>query len=191
MPPVPYGPTRALTYDRRLVPAGAWIRVEQRTDAAGTTVTARLEGLRPGQAYGAHVHTGPCGADPKAAGGHYQHVPKPEADPRNEVWLDFTADAHGSGVAGARQAWGFRPGGAASVVLHDEPGGAGARIACFTVPFAPRGSAPERPALVRPVPERPALVRPVPEKPAPESPVPENPAPARSAPGGPAPAEKA
>ncbi|WP_405481538.1 hypothetical protein [Streptomyces sp. NBC_00009] len=49
----------------------------------------------------------------------------------------FTTDAHGAGAATARQGWEFRPGEARSVVLHGMPGGAGARIACFTVPFEP------------------------------------------------------
>ncbi|MCZ9343538.1 superoxide dismutase family protein, partial [Streptomyces sp. TRM76130] len=67
----------------------------------------------------------PCGADPAAAGGHYQHRPSADpahANPDNEVWLDFTPDAHGEGQAQARHDWGFRPGAASSVVIHDRPG---------------------------------------------------------------------
>ncbi|MYW65428.1 superoxide dismutase family protein [Streptomyces sp. SID8379] len=136
-PPTAFVPSSAVTYDMGLVPAAASVRVEQRGDEAGMTVTLEVAGLVPGRAYGAHVHEKPCGADPEAAGGHYRHVRDPErADAGNEVWLDFTADASGDGRAAVRKAWGLRAGGAGSVVLHDVPGGAGARIACFTVPFA-------------------------------------------------------
>ncbi|MEU7579016.1 superoxide dismutase family protein [Streptomyces sp. NPDC041068] len=142
-PPMALIPSPAVTYDMGLVPAASWIQVEQRSDAAGTTVTARVRGLRPGHAYGVHVHRKPCGATPDAAGGHYQHrvdPVRPSKDPAylnsdNEVWLDFTAAADGSGSAWAHHRWGFRPGEAASVVLHREQGGAGDRVACFTVPF--------------------------------------------------------
>ncbi|MCD7439562.1 superoxide dismutase family protein [Streptomyces lincolnensis] len=138
-PPEAFVPSAAVTYDRELVPAGAWIEVAQRTGLGGaTTVGLRTKGLRPGHSYGVHVHQKPCAADPAAAGGHYQH--EPSADPHhvtaeNEVWLDFTADGHGSGTARAHHSWGFRRGEASSVVLHDEPGSKGARVACFTVPF--------------------------------------------------------
>ncbi|WP_312885674.1 hypothetical protein [Streptomyces physcomitrii] len=60
-------------------------------------------------------------------------------NPHNEVWLDFTSDGHGEGFAAAHHQWGFRPGEANSVVIHQEPGGAGERLACFTGPFEPRG----------------------------------------------------
>lgn len=36
---------------------------------------------------------------------------------------------------GTRHDWGFRQGGAGSVVLYDGAGAGGARLACFTVPF--------------------------------------------------------
>ncbi|MGA4848623.1 superoxide dismutase family protein [Streptomyces sp. G5(2025)] len=145
-PPEAVARSAAVTYDTRLVPVGARIEVLQRTDRDGTTVTARVKGLKPGHAYGAHVHQKPCGADPEASGGHYQHRVDPVQpsknpaylNPRNEVWLDFTARADGSGSARAHHRWGFRPGEAASVVLHREQGGAGERVACFTVPFEPR-----------------------------------------------------
>ncbi|MFF5981356.1 superoxide dismutase family protein [Streptomyces olindensis] len=129
----------ALTYDRSLVPTASWIEVGQHTARGGaTTVRLRVTGMKPGHAYGVHVHREPCGADPAAAGGHYQHRPSGDphhVGPHNEVWLDFTADRHGAGAASARHDWGFRRGEASSVVLHDVPGGAGARVACFTVPF--------------------------------------------------------
>ncbi|WUI49308.1 superoxide dismutase family protein [Streptomyces sp. NBC_00414] len=133
-------PSAAVTYDDTgLVPPASWIEVGQHSGERGrTTVTLRAKGLKAGHAYGVHVHRNPCGADPAAAGGHYQH--RPSANPaatnaENEVWLDFTADGRGEGGASARHDWNFRRGEAASVVLHAEPGGAGARLACFTVPF--------------------------------------------------------
>ncbi|NEC16347.1 superoxide dismutase family protein [Streptomyces sp. SID8014] len=143
-------PSDAVTYDLDLVPAGAWIRVDQAVSRTGTTVVAEVRGLRPGRAYGAHVHTGVCGADPQDAEGHYQHKADPVqpstdpayVNPRNEVWLDFTTDTEGAARAVARHAWGFRPGEAASVVIHGEQGGSGARLGCFSVPFASPDDAP-------------------------------------------------
>ncbi|MEU1130435.1 superoxide dismutase family protein [Streptomyces sp. NPDC005900] len=145
-PPTAFIPSPAVTYDMRLVPAASWILVRQHGDERGTTVTLRVRGLKPGHAYGVHVHRKPCGARPEASGGHYQHRVDPVQpskdpaylNPRNEVWLDFTAKADGTGSARAHHRWGFRPGEAASVVLHREQGGAGDRLACFTVPFEPR-----------------------------------------------------
>ncbi|MFG3404602.1 superoxide dismutase family protein [Streptomyces sp. NPDC048142] len=136
-PPGSFVPSDALTYDARLVPAGARIEVTQVADPSGTRVGARLRGLVPGRAYGMHVHTSPCGADPAAAGPHYQHRPAATADPVNEVWLDFRTDEDGDGRAEALHGWGFRAGGARSVIIHDGQGGSGERAACFSVPFGP------------------------------------------------------
>lgn len=138
-PPGSFVPSDALTYDTRLVPAGARVEITELADPFGTRVEARLRGLVPGRAYGMHVHTSPCGADPAAAGPHYQHRPAATADPVNEVWLDFRTDRDGEGRAEALQDWEFRKGGARSVIIHDRQGGAGERAACFTVPFGPRG----------------------------------------------------
>ncbi|MFI6338006.1 superoxide dismutase family protein [Streptomyces sp. NPDC050535] len=143
-PPTAFVPSAALTYDASLVPAASRIEVSQHTEAGGaTTVRLKVEGLKPGYVYGVHVHQKPCGAEPAAAGGHYQHRKdpvQPSMDPAyanadNEVWLDFTPDGNGAGDASARHGWNFRPGEASSVVLHDKPGMTGSRIACFTVPF--------------------------------------------------------
>ncbi|OON76738.1 hypothetical protein B1H18_20425 [Streptomyces tsukubensis] len=142
-PPTAFVPSRAMTYDQSLVPAGAGIDVEQRTDKEGTVVILRASGLVAGHKYGVHVHTGVCGSDPAAAGGHYQHVADPVqpsvsaayANADNEIWLDFTADAHGAGRATARHDWHLRSKQANSVVIHSAPGGSGDRVACFTVPF--------------------------------------------------------
>ncbi|MEU4612540.1 superoxide dismutase family protein [Streptomyces umbrinus] len=138
-PPGAFVPSAAVTYDTRLVPAGSWIEVGQRSAERGaTTVKLRVTGLKAGHEYGAHVHRKPCGADPAAAGGHYQHRPSTDpadVNPDNEVWLDFTADSRGAGAASARHNWNFRFGEAGSVVLHSAPGSSGARLACFSVPF--------------------------------------------------------
>ncbi|NBE55471.1 superoxide dismutase family protein [Streptomyces boluensis] len=144
-PPSAFVNSEAKTYDMDLVPAGAHIEVAQVAGAGGNRITLRVDGLRPGYAYGAHVHQKPCGALPEDAGGHYQHRRDPVqpshdpayVNPRNEVWLDFTADRDGRGNAAARHGWGFRAGQAASVVLHRQQGGAGDRLACFSVPFSP------------------------------------------------------
>ncbi|MFE4717426.1 superoxide dismutase family protein [Streptomyces sp. NPDC056728] len=142
-PPNAFVASRALTYDMNLVRAGARIEVVQR--GGHGRVSVRVEGLAAGRAYGAHVHQGECGGDPVAAGGHYQYCEDPVqpsmdpacANPESEVWLGFTTDAHGAGAASARQSRELRSGEARSVVLHGMPGGAGARIACFTVPVEP------------------------------------------------------
>lgn len=135
----------AVTYDTKLVPAGSQIEIDQRGRPNDMSVTLRVKGMQPGYAYGAHVHEKPCGVDPEAAGGHYQHRKDPVqpsedpayVNPENEVWLDFTAGTDGSGTATSRHDWEFRAGEARSVVLHRERGGAGERLACFTVPFLP------------------------------------------------------
>ncbi|GAA2311593.1 superoxide dismutase family protein [Streptomyces kunmingensis] len=141
-PPMAFVASPAMTYDMKLVPAAASITVDQRGDGKSMTVGLSVEGLAPGHAYGAHVHQKPCGADPEAAGGHYQHVVDPkQATAANEVWLDLTTDATGKGAVAVRKAWGLRAGEAGSVVIHDAPGGAGKRVGCLTVPFQSVSSA--------------------------------------------------
>lgn len=135
-PPGSFVPSDALTYDTALVPAAARIEITQYSDRTSHRVGTRLRGLVPNRAYGMHVHTSPCAADPASAGPHYQHRASATADPVNEVWLDFRTDRNGVGEAEARHEWGFRDGGARSVVVHDAQGGAGKRVACFTVPFS-------------------------------------------------------
>ncbi|MFJ6660190.1 superoxide dismutase family protein [Streptomyces sp. NPDC091377] len=138
-PPAALVPSAAVTYDETFVPAGAWIEVGQSTAPDGaTSVRLKVRGVKPGHSFGVHVHQKPCAADPAAAGGHYQHVKSTDphqANPDNEVWLDFTAGPTGSGDASARHDWGFRRGEASSVVLHAEPGNHGSRVGCFTIPF--------------------------------------------------------
>jgi Cu-Zn family superoxide dismutase len=148
----------APTYDTDAVPAGASVQVTQRLDEDGMTIRARVRGVRPDRTFGVHVHTAPCGADPQDAGPHYQHrkdshQPSTDpafANPRNEVWLDFTTNASGNGSSQTQHPWQFRAGGARSIVLHEHAtatadgraGMAGKRLACFTMPFGPWPTGP-------------------------------------------------
>ncbi|GAA4962852.1 hypothetical protein [Actinoplanes utahensis] len=142
-----------LSYDRAVVPAGARARLTVHDTETGVRVNLLATGLKPRHAYGAHLHTSRCGKDPADAGPHYQHSVDPAAapgqpsvdpafaNPRNEIWLDFTTDAFGTGKAVSVQEWPFdesRP--PWSLVLHAEhthtapgqAGTAGPRLACLT-----------------------------------------------------------
>ncbi|RSD19736.1 superoxide dismutase family protein [Amycolatopsis eburnea] len=148
-----YAPSaHAVTYRPDLVPAGARAHVFSLSAAhAGTTTTLVVTGLRPGRAYGAHAHAQRCGATGDAAGPHFQHVPDPVkpstdpayANPRNEIWLDFTTDRLGTGFARSTVDWTFAGRRARSVVVHEththtdpgHAGTAGARLACLDVDF--------------------------------------------------------
>ncbi|GHD98313.1 superoxide dismutase family protein [Streptomyces alanosinicus] len=131
--------SKAVTYNQSLVPSGTWIRVRQQTQRNGaTTVQVRVTGIKAGHLFGVHVHQKACGADPAAAGSHYQDkagTDSTHVNAANEVWLDFKSDSHGGGMATAQHTWTFRKGEASSVVIHSEPGMKGSRVACFTVPF--------------------------------------------------------
>ncbi|PSL55006.1 Cu-Zn family superoxide dismutase [Saccharothrix carnea] len=135
------------SYDAR-VPAGARAEVVAGAVDGGTVVLLRTSGLLPNREYGAHAHVNPCGPAPADAGPHYQHVQGGATDPafanpRNEIWLDFTTDEHGRGSAMTRVPWEFGERRAGSIVLHEEhthtepgqAGTAGARVGCLTVPF--------------------------------------------------------
>jgi superoxide dismutase, Cu-Zn family len=152
----PYRPgATAISYDPEVVPPGAKARLAIADLPYGTSVRLTVEGLLPSRAYGAHLHTKPCTAIPDEAGPHYQHHPDPAAvasppsvnpvyaNPRNEVWLDFTTDATGAGSARSDHGWDFDPAAPPrSLVLHaehtmtgpGEAGKAGARAACLTLP---------------------------------------------------------
>ena len=130
-----HGPTvvHDTTYEQIRTQVHAW-------SSEGTTrVRLMVTGLPAGRTFGAHVHTGTCGADPLASGGHYQHSTDPSVPlAQREVWLDVTADADGRGVATTTVPWVFAPGSAGSVVIHALPtnaltGAAGARLACTSV----------------------------------------------------------
>ncbi len=112
----------------------AWSRDGQ------TRFRLMVTGLPPNAALGAHVHTGRCGLDPLASGGHYQHPGAAGPLVDREVWLDLTADARGRAVSEATRPWTIAAGSAGSVVIHaattnPETGVAGARLMCTDVPF--------------------------------------------------------
>ncbi|GGQ50886.1 superoxide dismutase family protein [Couchioplanes azureus] len=147
--PVPDG-TQAITYDSAAVPPGATAQVSVATTVQGIRVRLAVTGLVSRRAYGAHLHTKTCTSVPDDAGPHYQHQADPSqpsvdpayANPRNEVWLDFTTDPRGAATVAAQQSWTFdpvRP--PRSLVLHAQltrtdpgkAGTAGARVACLTL----------------------------------------------------------
>lgn len=65
------------------------------------------------------------------------------ANPRNEIWLDFSTDRLGTGFARSTVDWTFGARRAHSVVVHEththtnpgHAGTAGARLACLDVAF--------------------------------------------------------
>lgn len=153
---LPWRPgSAAITYDPAVVPPGATATLTITRTGYGTEVRLRTTGLVPQRAYGAHLHTRPCTAVPEEAGPHYQNHHDPAAtpsspstnpvyaNPRNEIWLDFTANADGAGESEAVHGWDFRPAEPPrSLVLHaehthtapGEAGKAGDRVACLTLP---------------------------------------------------------
>jgi Cu/Zn superoxide dismutase len=110
--------------------------------AGSTTFVLRVTGVDPaaaGETYGAHLHAGPCVAgNGPAAGPHYNSTGQPPTavNDQTEVWLDFTVNAGGVGVATTTVP--FVPlSGERSVVIHAEPtapsGTAGVRLECLPV----------------------------------------------------------
>lgn len=159
---LPGGANTVVTYDVNQVPVGAQVQVHTvETPNNKTIVTLHAWGLLPNESYGAHAHYRSCGATGAAAGAHYQNVVDPAtggdetvvsknddyANPDNEVWLDLATNASGNGRAQTVVDWTFRAradGSPRSVILHvnatspgpvPDPGNAGARLACVTVPF--------------------------------------------------------
>ncbi|MEV4181006.1 superoxide dismutase family protein [Streptosporangium canum] len=131
----------AVAYNARLAPPGASATLTAESGAVLATSTLTVGGLLPDRTYGAHLHVNPCGAKPEDAGPHYQHAHS-HASADNEVWLDFTTDAHGAATATAKQDWAFIPGRLPrSLVIHAKPttrtgadaGTAGPRVACVTL----------------------------------------------------------
>ncbi|MFI6387407.1 superoxide dismutase family protein [Nonomuraea sp. NPDC050540] len=133
--------TAAIAYDRALAPAGSQASLTAESIGGRTTSSLVVEGLLPKRAYGAHLHTNPCGAKPDDAGPHFQHHGK-SASAANEVWLDLTTDAEGTGRATARNDWALEPGHLPrALVIHAQTttstgpsaGTAGPRVACLTL----------------------------------------------------------
>ncbi|MFF4595250.1 superoxide dismutase [Amycolatopsis sp. NPDC001319] len=142
----------AVTYRTDLVPGGAQAHVfGTSAHTTGTTTALVVTGLLPNHQYGAHAHANACGPSGDDAGPHFQHTPDPVkpsvdptyANPRNEIWLDFTTDHFGTGHAKSTVDWTFGSRRAHSVVIHEththtdagHAGTAGARLACLDVAF--------------------------------------------------------
>ncbi|BCJ50881.1 hypothetical protein Asp14428_23560 [Actinoplanes sp. NBRC 14428] len=147
--PAPEG-TQAITYNSAVVPPGATAQVTITTTNQGIRVRLAVTKLVARRAYGAHLHSMSCTSVPDDAGPHYQHRTDPSkpsvdpayANPRNEVWLDFTTDPRGAATVASVQNWTLdpvRP--PRSLVLHSEltrtdpgkAGTAGPRVACLTL----------------------------------------------------------
>jgi superoxide dismutase, Cu-Zn family len=153
---LPFQPgATAITYNPAVVPPGAKARLTITDLAYGTQVRLTVSGLVPSRAYGAHLHTKPCTGIPDEAGPHYQHHHDPAAvasppsvnpvyaNPKNEIWLDFTASPTGAATAEVTHGWDFDPTAPPrSLILHaehtrtapGEAGKAGDRAACLTLP---------------------------------------------------------
>jgi Cu-Zn family superoxide dismutase len=142
----------AITYKPDLLPAGADATVLSTSRPEGrTTVLLTVHGLRPTHKYGAHVHQNSCGAKGEDAGPHFQNVPDPAqpsvnpsyANPRNEIWLDFTTDKDGNATTVSSVPWRFTDRHPRSIVVHAEhtqthaghAGAAGDRLGCVNVDF--------------------------------------------------------
>lgn len=92
-----------------------------------------VEGLKASTEYVAHVHELPCGED--QAGTHYKHDPTIAAEEEaNEIWLHFTTDADGRGMASTQQLGKVARMDAQSIVVHD-PDADGAKMACANLFF--------------------------------------------------------
>src|SRR5512133_848854 len=125
---------------------GASAQVTLASSAAGATATLHVWGVASGaqdDTFGAHLHTGACVTNSgPSAGGHYNAdaiagTSPVEVSDQTEVWLDFTVNSEGRGVATAVVPFTPTPG-TRSVVIHAEPtnhetGSAGARLACLPV----------------------------------------------------------
>ena len=141
-------------YDATLFPAGGTAAVQAVLGGTTTLVRLQVSGLVANRRYGSHVHYLPCGETPAASGAHYQYVQDPAtggslttastdpayANPRNEIWLDFTTNAAGAASSTSVVAWRMPADREArSVIIHamgtDPTGAAGARLACIDVPF--------------------------------------------------------
>jgi hypothetical protein len=92
-----------------------------------------VEGLTPEIEYIAHVHRLPCAED--LGGGHYKHDPTiVEELEDNEIWLRFTTDVNGRGVASTEQIEKIARMDAQSIVIHDPEAG-DVKMACADLNF--------------------------------------------------------
>lgn len=129
------GPDHVYGSSGELADATADVHVVM-TGEGGSMITLHLRGVEAeaGRTFGAHVHQTPCGENPLASGGHYQHAATGDLEAR-EVWLDVTVNEAGNGHAEARRPWSVDQSAPRSVVIHAAPtapnGTAGARLACI------------------------------------------------------------
>lgn len=153
--------TIAATYDPALVPVGATFKVKYEEKSkhqdVSTKVKVEVNGLTADRAFGAHLHAKPCGATGDDAGPHFQYITDPVqpsvdpayANPRNEVWLDFTTGKKGEAKPETTVSWRAdlqrRP---MSLIIHDHhthtgpghAGTAGPRLACVNLPWTTGGT---------------------------------------------------
>jgi Cu-Zn family superoxide dismutase len=124
----------AYTYNTAVVPEGATARLRVVETGGGETLAILIvRGLPANRTYAVHAHTGPCSANPMSSEGHYQHQPGGPVDPVNELWLGFTTNAAGAGVAHAIVDWKFRDNDSReSITFHH---GGPARVACLPADF--------------------------------------------------------
>ncbi len=124
----------AYTYNPVVVPEGATAMLRVVETGGGKTVAVLIvRGLPTNTTYAVHAHTGPCSASPMSSEGHYQHQPSGPVDPVNELWLGFTTNAAGVGVAHAMVDWEFRDNDSSeSITFHH---GGPARVACLPADF--------------------------------------------------------
>jgi superoxide dismutase, Cu-Zn family len=120
--------------------AGVRTQVHAWSKDGETRFRLMATGLPPNRSFGAHVHTGRCGLDPAASGGHYQHPGTTGPLSEREVWLDISSDADGRAVSETTRPWTIDAGDAGSVVIHaattnPSTGAAGARLLCTDVAF--------------------------------------------------------
>jgi hypothetical protein len=84
----------------------------------GTVVSLRATGLEPDTAFVAHLHAEGCDqADP--GGPHFKFDAGGSDEPPNEIHLEFSSDAKGSGRAEASSKREVPLGAAGSIVLHE------------------------------------------------------------------------
>jgi Cu-Zn family superoxide dismutase len=139
-----------VAYDPALVPVGPRGTISARVAGTITTVTLEVSGLQPNRQYGAYAHTKRAARRGRTAGPHFQFAPDPVtssvdpayANPKNEIWLDLTTDAHGAGRAASIVDWALPADRRAeSAIIHamptstapDSAGTAGDRAACITL----------------------------------------------------------
>jgi hypothetical protein len=84
----------------------------------GTTASLSATGLEPKTAYVAHLHTGGC-TETDPGGPHFKFDPQGSGEPPNEIHLEFTSGADGSGKATASSGREVPVGEAGSIVLHE------------------------------------------------------------------------